>query len=50
MVRWGAPLLGREQMWAKLQQEIREAAWLAIVVLSLSVLSVATALLLVSLG
>ena len=37
-------------MWAKLQQEIREAAWLAFVVLSLSVLSVTTALFLVSLG
>ena len=43
-------MLGREQMWAKLQQEIREAAWVALVVLSLSLISVATALLLVSLG
>jgi hypothetical protein len=37
-------------MWAKLQWEIREAAWLAFVVLSLSALGVTTALLLVSLG
>jgi hypothetical protein len=35
-------------MWANLKYEVREAAWLALIVLSLSVLSVATAIALVS--
>ena len=37
-------------MWAKLQQEIREAAWLAFVVLGLSALSVAAAVAISTLG
>ena len=37
-------------MGAKMQQEIREVAWLAFLVLGLSVLSVTTAMFLVSLG
>ncbi len=42
-------LVARESaMWANLKDEVREAARLALIVLSLSVLSVATAIALVS--
>jgi hypothetical protein len=37
-------------MWGNLQEELREAAWLALVVLSLSALSVAAGVALFSFG